>query len=105
MTTQTPDISDLIAEMDETYAAVDRELREYSRLCQEGSTQCLSCSAKVRYQKLGQPTKIAWPAQADLLARVESTSFSAVARELGVSDNAVRKRLRSSMAEQRSLKS
>lgn len=39
------------------------------------------------------------------LARVESTSFSAVARELGVSDNAVRKRLRSSMAEQRSLKS
>jgi len=35
MTTQTPDISDLIAEMDETYAAVDRELREYSRLCNE----------------------------------------------------------------------
>src|SRR5512137_2356140 len=65
----------------DTYCGANRRTRKTKhcacgKVIQEGSTQCLSCSAKVRYQKLGQPTKIAWPAQADLLARVESTSFS-----------------------------
>lgn len=38
--------------------------------------------------------KIDWPAPEELEARVRQSSFAAVARELGVSDNAVRKRLR-----------
>jgi hypothetical protein len=40
------------------------------------------------------PTKILWPTTEELKARVTATSFLAVARELGVSDNAIRKRLR-----------
>jgi hypothetical protein len=41
------------------------------------------------------PEKIAWPADAVLVAMVSESSMLATARTLGVSDNAVRKRLRS----------
>lgn len=40
-----------------------------------------------------QATKITWPSNTELRRRVEQGSYSEVARELGVSDNAVRKRL------------
>lgn len=49
--------------------------------------RCRSCAAQ------RQPTKITWPSSEDLRARVEATSILAVARTLGVSDNAVRKHL------------
>ena len=39
-------------------------------------------------------TKIAWPSDAALVQMLVTSNFSAVARDLGVSDNAVRKRLR-----------
>jgi len=51
------------------------------------STRCRSCDAKM------QPTKIQWPPPKVLKRMVEARSFVAVARELGVSDNAVRKHL------------
>ncbi|MBD3261509.1 MAG: hypothetical protein GF334_07490 [Candidatus Altiarchaeales archaeon] len=38
--------------------------------------------------------KIDWPSSEELRVRTAESSFSAVARELGVSDNAIRKRLR-----------
>lgn len=41
----------------------------------------------------GQVTKVAWPSDEDLRRRVKAQSYTAVARELGVSDTAVRKRL------------
>jgi len=38
--------------------------------------------------------KISWPPTEKLLEMVEETSFSAVGRELGVSDNGIRKRIK-----------
>jgi hypothetical protein len=54
----------------------------------KGSTRCRTCAS---YQ---QPTKITWPSIRELKSRIASSSYSAVARELGVSDNAVRKRIK-----------
>lgn len=49
---------------------------------------CLSCynAKKVK--------KIDWPSTQELLDRVKATSYTQVGKELGVSDNAVRKRIR-----------
>jgi Zn finger protein HypA/HybF involved in hydrogenase expression len=52
------------------------------------STRCKSCAAKLR------PSKIDWPTHSELVAMVESSSWLAVGKALGVSDNAVRKRLK-----------
>lgn len=86
------------------------------------STRCVSCASKVRIKHIhsrherccecgigvsvksrtgrcrkchghAQPTKIAWPSHEDLLNMVKSSSYLATGRALGVSDNAVRKRL------------
>ncbi|RMG19097.1 MAG: hypothetical protein D6731_00365 [Planctomycetota bacterium] len=46
-------------------------------------------------QHAGQATKVPWPSDEELRRRVEETSRSAVARALGVSEAAVRKRLKS----------
>lgn len=51
------------------------------------SERCKSCAAKL------QPTKISWPDLKDLLKLLEEHSFSEVGRILGVSDNAIRKRI------------
>jgi RNA polymerase subunit RPABC4/transcription elongation factor Spt4 len=50
--------------------------------------RCKSCQGK-----FGQSTKIHWPPIDELIKMVEATSYSAVGRKLGVSDNAVRKRI------------
>lgn len=52
------------------------------------STHCRQCASR------GQPTKIQWPSTEMLLSHIEEIGFLKVALELGVSDNAVRKRLR-----------
>lgn len=46
-----------------------------------------------KVSKVAKPraTKIKWPAPSEVLSAVNTTSYSAVARNLGVSDNAVRK--------------
>lgn len=54
------------------------------------SRTCRDCADMSRPQ----PTKIDWPPAEDILVRVQESSFRAVAAELGVSDNAVRKHLR-----------
>jgi hypothetical protein len=53
--------------------------------------RCWSCAQKLRAKN---NTKITWPPPEDLRRMVQETSYSAVGRALGVSDNAVRKRLR-----------
>jgi len=59
------------------------------------SGRCRGCSNRLSgCQRRGQNTKIKWPPHARLLKMVEKTSFSAVGRKLGVSDNAVRKHLK-----------
>jgi len=40
------------------------------------------------------PPKISWPLDEDLLQMVQNSNYTKVAKELGVSDNAVRKRLK-----------
>ena len=52
------------------------------------STWCRSCAGKKA------KTRIIWPNNEELVQMVKNTSFSAVGRQLGVSDNAVRKRLK-----------
>jgi Zn finger protein HypA/HybF involved in hydrogenase expression len=55
---------------------------------QKNTTKCLDC-----YLKL-QPTKISWPSTKNLIKMVEESSYLAVGKKLGVSDNAVRKRIK-----------
>ena len=52
------------------------------------ATRCKSCVG------LSQDTKIQWPEIDKLKEMIEKTNYSAVGRELGVSDNAVRKRVK-----------
>jgi hypothetical protein len=54
-----------------------------------GATRCRSCAGKAR-----EPTKIAWPPVPALRAMVDDMGYAATGRTLGVSDNAVRQRLR-----------
>jgi RecJ-like exonuclease len=50
---------------------------------------CSSCESKQR-------EKVSWPTKEELIKMVEETSYSAVGKNLGVSDNAVRKRINKS---------
>lgn len=59
------------------------------------SERCKSCAAKL------QPTKINWPDFEELLKMLEQFSFAKVGRMLGVSDNAVRKRIKNHKKEKR----
>lgn len=52
------------------------------------ATKCKSCYGKER-----EKTKIEWPPTQELYEMVKATSYRAVAEKLGVSDNAVRKRI------------
>jgi hypothetical protein len=53
------------------------------------STRCKTCAGLLK-----SPTKIQWPSVESLKKMVEETSYTAVGRRLGVSDNAIRKRLK-----------
>lgn len=74
-----------------------RNKRLPAKLCKCGvaigqqSAACRSCTAKSRKPT----TKIVWPPFEEVQERVKNTSFLATAKHLGVSDNAVRKFLRS----------
>ena len=51
------------------------------------SKRCLSCAAKKK-------TKIDWPLPGELVQMVKESSYLAVGKRLGVSDNAVRKHIK-----------
>lgn len=55
------------------------------------SRGALTCRKHTSYAR---PTKTDWPSEEKLIEMIKSSSFLAVGAELGVSDNAVRKRLR-----------
>jgi hypothetical protein len=57
------------------------------------ATQCRSCSQVSRQAKERSATKIAWPTPEEVLARVNASSYSKVAKELGVSDTSVKQYL------------
>lgn len=58
-----------------------------------GAIRCDACNRK-RPGRIRPATKIEWPPNEDLVRRILDSNFSRVARELGVSCNAIRKRLR-----------
>lgn len=80
---------------------IPREVPPTCRSCGKetvgGGKECRSCGAS-RAQRTrgfsGRKEKAAWPTNSELVKEVSRTSFSAVGRRLGVSDNAVRKRLK-----------
>ena len=54
-----------------------------------GSTRCVACNIP-----FSSPFKAEWPSIEQLLSMVEQTSYVAVGKKLGVSDNAVRKHIK-----------
>ena len=54
-----------------------------------GSQRCKSCTGKFR-----EKPKIQWPSNEDLLEMISQKSYLQIGRELGVSDNAIRKHLK-----------
>ena len=57
----------------------------------KGSKLCKNCEDIAR---LGKKTKIQWPEMKDLIVMIKQSSYVVVAKKLGVSDNAVRKRIK-----------
>jgi Zn finger protein HypA/HybF involved in hydrogenase expression len=53
------------------------------------ATSCRSCAGKISH-----PNKINWPTEKDLLKMVSESNYTQVAKNLGVSDVAVRKRIK-----------
>jgi len=53
------------------------------------SNRCKSCTGRVR-----EGTKINWPSVKELQERLKTTSYLQLGKELGVSDNAIRKRIK-----------
>jgi hypothetical protein len=81
---------------DKTLRIVKRAIPRIDKFCFCGakifrtSTSCHKCANRKTKRK----TKIKWP-NTDILQRmVEETSYLAVGKKLGVSDNAVRKRIK-----------
>lgn len=74
--------------------------RNMDRFCACGkkigrkSKNCRRCAAKLREN----PTKIEWPPLEDLVEMVKSSNYVQVGLALGVSDNAVRKRVKTRSA-------
>ena len=63
------------------------------------SLRCKGCSARNRPKVLDRGVKIPWPTIDELLLMVNEQPFTTVAQKLGVSDNAIRKRLRSHLGQ------
>lgn len=58
------------------------------KLISKISTRCKSCAGKIR-----EGFKINWPSREALLDMLAKSNYTQVGKELGVSDNAVRKHL------------
>jgi Zn finger protein HypA/HybF involved in hydrogenase expression len=60
---------------------------------QTSGLRCKPCSLHITNANLKRATKIQWPPHDELQAEVDSSSYVAVAKRLGVSDTAVKKHL------------
>jgi Zn finger protein HypA/HybF involved in hydrogenase expression len=58
------------------------------------STRCMKCAPKHTAKYRNAKTKIMWPSSAELKQRLKTTSYRQLAKELGVSDVAIKKRIR-----------
>ncbi len=66
-----------------------KQCQDCPELISSKATRCRSCNGKY-----SNPDKIKWPTDQQLLRMIEKGNYSSVGRELGVSDNAIRKHLR-----------
>ena len=57
------------------------------------SLRCKKCENASRTSRTGIRSKIEWPTTAKLITMLKTTSYSALGRKLGISDNAIRKRI------------
>ena len=66
-----------------------------SKQIQPKNTRCRECDIEHRrIIKLDKNTKIIWPPIEELLVMVENTPFTTIAKQLGVSDSAIRKHIK-----------
>lgn len=63
-----------------------------ARLKDKNAVRCTSCETKKRVES-GSGLKIVWPEVSEIVAHVEQLGFTAYGKSLGVSGNAVKKRL------------
>ncbi|MCK9567328.1 HNH endonuclease [Candidatus Pacearchaeota archaeon] len=77
----------------ETFSCRRRRVVNICKVCGDKHTTksklCRDCSLKTRPRK----TKINWPSNDELIKLLKTTNYVELGRELGVSDNAIRKRL------------
>lgn len=83
----------------ETKRKISQKLKGNSNACKHKATSsCQACKTKIRnatYCKRCVPrTKIEWPSKQQLLQMIQDSNYEATARQLGVSSNAIRKRLK-----------
>lgn len=73
-----------------------RFCKDCQRPISRRAVRCRKCNniGRPRQTKITRPTKINWPPTETLRQMVVAKSFLAVGRELGVSDNAIRKRIK-----------
>jgi 5-methylcytosine-specific restriction endonuclease McrA len=75
----------------------DNRLENLRILCPHCHSQTITFAGKNKPQKVKiikqRPTKIVWPSYDDLSKMIEESNYVQVGKKLGVSDNAVRKRL------------
>lgn len=81
----------------ETYSNKRFKNRNFCADCKteitKHSTRCRQC--EIKYKKhVPQKTKIDWPPTDQLIKMVDEDSYIAVGKKLGVSDNAIRKRIK-----------
>jgi 5-methylcytosine-specific restriction endonuclease McrA len=84
----------------DTYAGKRNEIeRPNCEVCGKqislGFSLCLACAnRKAGRERLGKYTKIDWPSVKELKEMVKKEPYTTVAKRLGVSDNAIRKRIK-----------
>src|SRR5215203_3243297 len=81
--------------------------KRYS-LCECGARKhkdSLRCASCVNKNRTGHGAKIEWPPVSEVLEMINNSNFYQVGKELGVSDNAVRKYLRRNKIDPKTLKS
>jgi len=67
---------------------IENRCKECNSIISRDASICAKC-----YKK-NQETKIQWPSTDELIKMVNKSSYTKVAKDLGVSDNAVRKRIK-----------
>jgi hypothetical protein len=80
-----------------TRRAIKNKCIDCGIVIQQNSTRCFPCGSKNRKRVY----KIVWPDELQLMLMVSESGYAATGKKLGVSDNAVRKRINKFVEEER----